>query len=79
MFITDHKPLEWLATVLDAYSRKGRSINTLQDFRFKTVHRAIAKHRNVDALSRNPVDGADGWEDLIEEIQDCKLVGPSFN
>jgi len=43
------------------------------------VHRAIAKHRNVDALSRNPVDGADGWEDLIEEIQDCKLVGPSFN
>jgi hypothetical protein len=68
-----------LATVLDAYSRKGRSINTLQDFSFKMVHQAIAKHTNVDALSLNPADGADEWEDIIEEIQDCKLVGPSFN
>jgi hypothetical protein len=50
MFKTNHKPLEWLATVLDAYSRKGRWINTLQDFTFKIVYQIGAKYTNVDAL-----------------------------
>jgi hypothetical protein len=33
------------------------------------------KHINIDALSHNPIDVVDEREDLIEEIQDCKLVG----
>ncbi len=35
---TDHKPLEWLATVSDAHGRRGRWIDMLQDFSFKIVH-----------------------------------------
>ncbi len=52
---TDHKPLEWLATVSDAHGWKGRGIDMLQDFNFKIVHRPGLRHTNVDALSRNPV------------------------
>ncbi len=35
---TDHKPLEWLATMSDAYGRRGRWIDMLQDFSFKIQH-----------------------------------------
>jgi hypothetical protein len=35
---TDHKPLEWLATVLDANGRRGRWIDLLHDYSFKIVH-----------------------------------------
>jgi hypothetical protein len=73
----DHKPLEWLVTVSNAYGRGGRWINTLQDFSFKIVHRVGAKQMNIDALSCNPVDVVDEQEDLIQEFQDCKLVGLS--
>jgi hypothetical protein len=34
---TDHKPLEWLATVSDAHSRRGWWIDMLQDFSFKIL------------------------------------------
>jgi len=36
---TYHKPLEWLAIVLDAYGRRGHWITMLQDFQFKIIHR----------------------------------------
>jgi len=49
---TDHKPLEWLATVSDAHGRRGRWIDMLQDFSFKIVHQPGMRHANVDALSR---------------------------
>lgn len=75
MLRIDHKPLEWLSIVSNAYNRRGKWINTLQDFSFKIVHRVGAKQINIDALSCNPVDVVDEWEDLIEEFQDCKLVG----
>jgi putative transposase len=52
---TDHKPLEWLATVSDAHGRRGHWVGLLQDFSFKIMHRPGLKHANVDALSRNPV------------------------
>jgi hypothetical protein len=55
----DHKPLEWLVIVFDAYKRRGRWINMLQDFGFKIVHHMSSKHINVDVLSKNLVDGAD--------------------
>jgi len=56
---------------------RGRWFNTLQDFSFKIVHQAREKHINIGALSHNPVDVVDEWKYLIEEIQDCKLVGLS--
>jgi putative transposase len=52
---TDHKPLEWLATVSDAHGRRGRWVDMQQDFSFKIVHRPGLRHTNADALSRNPV------------------------
>ncbi len=67
---TDHKPLEWLATVSDAHGRRGRWINLLQDYSFKIVHRPGVKHANADALSRNPVGQAMDDEDFHQEIQD---------
>jgi hypothetical protein len=66
--------LEWLATIYDAYKRRGKWINTLQDFNFKIIHRTRSKHTNVDALSRNLVDVVEPYEDLMNEIQDCKML-----
>jgi len=67
---TDHKPLEWLATVSDAHGRRGQWVNMLQDFSFKIVHRPRLRHTNVDALSRNPVGSAANDDDFGAEIQD---------
>jgi hypothetical protein len=67
---TDHKPLEWLATVLNANGRRGRWINLLQDFSFKIFHKPGLKHGNADALSRNPVGHATDDDDFSEEIPD---------
>jgi len=67
---TDHKPLEWLATMSDAHGRRGRWVDMLQDFSFKIIHRPGLRHTNVDALSRNPVGPAVDDDDFNEEIQD---------
>ncbi len=69
---TDHKPLQWLAIVSDPFSRRGRWISMLQEFNFKIVHRAGARHANVDALNHNPVDSHDEDKDFGMEIQDEK-------
>jgi len=67
---TDHKPLEWLATVSDAHGRRGRWIDMLQDFSFKILHRLGLRHTNADALSRNPMGQATDDDDFGEEIRD---------
>jgi len=67
---TDHKPLEWLATVSDAHGRRGKWIDMLQDFSFKIVHRLSMRHANADALSRNPVGQAADDDVFHQEIQD---------
>ncbi len=67
---TDHKALEWLATVSDAHGKRGRWIDMLQDFSFKIVHRPGMRHANADALSRNPVGQAIDDNDFQQEIQD---------
>jgi len=69
---TDHKPLEWLATVSDAHGRRGRWVDMLQDFSFKIIHRPNLRHTNVDALNRNPVGPAMDDGDFCEEIQDIR-------
>ncbi len=51
----DQKPLKCLAIVSNAYKWRRRYISMLQDFHFKIIHRAGAKHANVDVLSRNLV------------------------
>jgi hypothetical protein len=67
---TDHKPLEWLATVSDVHGRRGRWIDLLQDYSFKIVHPPGMRHANADALSRNPVGQVMDDEDFQQEIQD---------
>jgi hypothetical protein len=69
---TNHKPLEWLATVSDAHGRRGRWIDMLQDFSFKILHRPGLRHTNADALSRNPVGQATDDDDFGEKIQDVR-------
>jgi hypothetical protein len=70
---TDHKPLEWLATVFDAYGRRGHRIDMLQDFSFKILHRPGMKHINVDARSRNSVGTVVDDDDFSREIQDIEI------
>jgi hypothetical protein len=41
-----------------------------QDFHFKIVHQAGAKHSNVDVLNRNLVQRYEIDEDFGNEIQD---------
>jgi len=67
---TDHKPLEWLATIFDTHGRRGRWIDMLQDFSFKIVHRPSMRHTNADALSQNLVGQAVDDDDFRQEIQD---------
>jgi hypothetical protein len=54
-FRTDHKPLEWLATLSNVHGKRGRWIDMLQDFCFEILHQPGLKHANVDVLSKNPV------------------------
>jgi len=71
---TDHKPLEWLATVSNANGRRGRWIDMLQDFSLKILHRPGMSHGNADALSRNPVGQATDDDDFSEEVQDVETI-----
>ncbi len=71
---TDHKPLEWLATVSDAHGRRGRWVGMLQDFSFKIVHWPGLMHTNVDAFSKNPVGSIADDDDFGEEIQDVANI-----
>jgi len=64
----DHKPLEWLAIVLNAYGRRGRWIAMLQDFQFKIIHRARSIHLSIDALSRNLVGFLEEDEDFGSDV-----------
>jgi len=65
---TDHKPLEWLATMSDAHGRRGKWIDMLQDFSFKILHRPGLRHTNANALSRNPIRQPTDDDDFSEEI-----------
>jgi hypothetical protein len=73
---TDHKPLDWLATISDAHGRRGCWIGMLQDFSFKILHRPRMRHTNADALSRNPVGATMDDEDYGREIQDLSIHKP---
>ncbi len=42
----------------------------LQDFHFKIIYKVVAKHANMDALSKNPVGKYGTDEDFGSEIQD---------
>ncbi len=53
---------------------RGRWIDMLQDFSFKTLHRPGLKHMNVDALSRNLVGPTMDDDDFSEEIQDIGSI-----
>jgi hypothetical protein len=66
----DHKPLEWLAIVLDAYGRRSRWIVMLQDFQFKIIHQVGNKHLNVNALSQNPVGFLEEDEDFGNDVME---------
>lgn len=66
LLCTDHKPFEWLATLLNVY--KGKWINMLQNFNFKIMHRTRSKHGNVNALSTNLVDSLDEEKEFQKEI-----------
>jgi hypothetical protein len=70
----DHKPFEWLVTMLDVYGKKGKWINMLQDFSFKIVHCIRSKHGNVDALSRNPIGNVDEDKEFQKGIRDCNWM-----
>lgn len=54
----DHKSLEWLAIVFDAYGQRGRWIDMLQDFNFKILHRSRFKHMNANVFNKNVVNKA---------------------
>jgi hypothetical protein len=64
-----------LAIVSNPFGRKGKWISMFQDFNFKIVHRAGARHANVNALNRNPFGLHDEDEDFGVEIQDESYCG----
>jgi len=69
---TDHKPLECLTIMLNAYRRRGRWINTVHDFNFKIMQRARSKWTNVNALNKIPIRYVNEDEDFKKEIEDCE-------
>ena len=78
--VTDHCPLKWLKTVKDPTGRLARWLMTLSEYQWEVVHKSGKEHANADALSRQPVDSADGstgegdgthrLEELLPPIED---------
>jgi hypothetical protein len=58
------RPLEWLATMFNAYGRSRRWIDMLEGFDFNILHRLGAKHDNVDMFSHNPIGFVEYDEDF---------------
>ncbi len=52
----------------NAYAKRGKLINMLEDFDFKIVHQASAKHGNFDALNHNLVNPPTEGTDFVDEI-----------
>jgi hypothetical protein len=73
-FYTEHKPLECLATMLDAYRKRRKWINMVHDFNFKIMHRARSKRTNVNALSKILVGYVNEDGNFEKEIQDCEWM-----
>jgi hypothetical protein len=45
-----------LATILDAYGRRGCYISLLHDFQFNIIHRVGNRHLNVDVFNKNLIN-----------------------
>jgi len=65
----DHKPLDWLVIIFDAYGHRSGWISMLQDIHLKIVHCVGFKHANVDVLNINPVDKYKVDEDFGNEYK----------
>lgn len=70
----DHKPLEWLATMSNAYGKQGMWIDMLQDFDFKIIHKVKPKHGDADVFSHNPISPITKDVNFVNEIQDMKML-----
>ncbi len=46
----------------------------MQDFDFKIIHQAKAKHGNVYVFSHNPINLATKDEDFVNEVQDTRML-----
>jgi hypothetical protein len=49
-------------------------IDMFQDFDFKIIHRVRPKHGNADVLSHNPVNPIVEDVDIVNEIQDMRML-----
>ncbi len=66
-------------TIFNAYgSWKGHWIAMLQDFHFKNIHRANAKHANIDALNKDSISMHEEDENFGNEIQDLEGIQRSL-
>ena len=61
--ITDHSALKWLSTKKDLSQRLILWGLHLQKFNFEVEYKSGKKHKDCDALSRNPVDSPESEED----------------
>ena len=52
MVWTDHGSLTWLCNFKNPENQLARWLERMQEYDFKTVHRAGRKHCNADVLSR---------------------------
>jgi len=53
---TDHSSLQWLQNFHEPESQLAKWFEQLQEYNFKTVHRAVNRHSNTDVLSRRPIN-----------------------
>ena len=70
--VTDHSALMWLPTKKLENSRAMRWALKLQEFTFDVKHRPGSQHRDVDALSRNPVPNSAPPDDTTAD----PAIGP---
>lgn len=67
--ITDCQPLKWLINARDPSSRLARWNLLLQEYDFEVVHKAGAKNKNADALSRATIRHVDIFIPSAEETR----------
>lgn len=65
MIVTDHKPLVWLKSVKDRYSRLARWDEELTEYIYEIIYKAGKINLNADALSRNLVPKMDSDEPVF--------------
>jgi hypothetical protein len=72
--VTDHLALQWLYSKRNLSNRLEYMALFIQDLDMEIVYKPGKLHKDVDALSRYPIDSAEGDEPILDKVLDSFKV-----